>query len=95
MTETANKDSLVKCKQWLERIQDECKEEVPVLLVINKSDLYRDQRNSLVTAEDVIESELPYKFIDIQQTSGLDGVNVDEAIFKLVDHIIENSDLIE
>ena len=79
-------DSFEAVDNWIKSIREIGKEKLPIVLVGNKCDLSDDERKiSLVEGQDKAnEFQIPF-----YETSCKDGINIKEALEKLIDDIIE------
>ena len=79
-------DSFKAVDNWIKSIRETGKEKLPIVLVGNKCDLSDDERKiSLKEGQDKAnEFQIPF-----YETSCKDGINIKEALEKLVDDIIE------
>ena len=86
MYDISDLDSFEAVDNWIKSIKDIGKEKLPIVLVGNKCDLSDDERKiSLVEGQDKAnEFQIPF-----YETSCKDGINIKEALEKLIDDIIE------
>ena len=79
-------DSFKAVDNWIKSIRETGKEKLPIVLVGNKCDLSDDERKiSLKEGQDKAnEFQIPF-----YETSCKDGINIKEALEKLIDDIIE------
>ena len=79
-------DSFEAVDNWIKSIKEIGKEKLPIVLVGNKCDLSDDERKiSLKEGQDKAnEFQIPF-----YETSCKDGINIKEALEKLIDDIIE------
>ena len=79
-------DSFKAVDNWIKSIRETGKEKLPIILVGNKCDLSDDERKiSLKEGQDKAdEFQIPF-----YETSCKDGINIKEALEKLIDDIIE------
>ena len=79
-------DSFEAVDNWIKSIREIGKEKLPIVLVGNKCDLSDDERKiSLKEGQDKAnEFQIPF-----YETSCKDGINIKEALEKLIDDIIE------
>ena len=86
MYDISDLDSFEAVDNWIKSIREIGKEKLPIVLVGNKCDLSDDERKiSLVEGQDKAnEFQIPF-----YETSCKDGINIKEALEKLIDDIIE------
>ena len=86
MYDISDLDSFEAVDNWIKSIKDIGKEKLPIILVGNKCDLSDDERKiSLKEGQDKAnEFQIPF-----YETSCKDGINIKEALEKLIDDIIE------
>ena len=82
----SNYDSFKATNGWMESIKDNGKKDLPIILVGNKCDLSDEERQvSLKEGEDKAnEFQIPFF-----ETSCKNGININEAVEKLVEDILE------
>ena len=86
MYDISDLDSFEAVDNWIKSIKEIGKEKLPIVLVGNKCDLSDDERKiSLKEGQDKAnEFQIPF-----YETSCKDGINIKEALEKLIDDIIE------
>ena len=86
MYDISDLDSFEAVDNWIKSIREIGKEKLPIVLVGNKCDLSDDERKiSLKEGQDKAnEFQIPF-----YETSCKDGINIKEALEKLIDDIIE------
>ena len=86
MYDISDLDSFEAVDNWIKSIREIGKEKLPIILVGNKCDLSDDERKiSLKEGQDKAnEFQIPF-----YETSCKDGINIKEALEKLIDDIIE------
>ena len=86
----SNYDSFKATNGWMESIKDNGKKDLPIILVGNKCDLSDEERQvSLKEGEDKAnEFQIPFF-----ETSCKNGININEAVEKLVEDILEKGNI--
>ena len=86
----SNYDSFKATNGWMESIKDNGKKDLPIILVGNKCDLPDEERQvSLKEGEDKAnEFQIPFF-----ETSCKNGININEAVEKLVEDILEKGNI--
>ena len=86
----SNYDSFKATNGWMESIKDNGKKDLPIILVGNKCDLSDEERQvSLKEGEDKA-NEFQITFFE---TSCKNGININEAVEKLVEDILEKGNI--
>ena len=86
----SNYDSFKATNGWMESIKDNGKKDLPIILVGNKCDLSDEERQvSLKEGEDKAnEFQIPFF-----ETSCKNGININEAVEKFVEDILEKGNI--
>lgn len=81
-------DSLVSVRQWVSMVRERCRDEIPIILVGNKTDSEPREVN-FETAENV-SLEFNLFYIEV---SAKTGVNIDETFSVLTEQLMQQRDL--
>lgn len=83
MFDLTDENSFNNLKNWFEEVKKHCAENIPRLLIGNKSDLTQKRVVEQRVAQEFAQSmEIPYI-----ETSAKDSVNIDNAFIKMVEEI--------
>ena len=83
-----NEDSFVNLKSWVKLIKEECGNHMPILIVGNKSDLYK-MRAVEKNAAIAYAKEEKVEYIE---SSSKSGDNINEAISLIAEKVLESSE---
>ena len=83
----SDKSTFISIEKWMENIQDEIDDKIPIILVGNKSDL-NDKRK--VSTEEGKKKAKEYEF-PFYETSCKTGVNVNKCFIELAELVYENT----
>ena len=86
--DVASWDSLVSVRQWVSMVREKCGNEIPIILVGNKTDRKRREVNA-DTAENV-RDEFNLFYIEV---SAKTGENIDETFSVLTEQLMQQRDL--
>jgi len=85
--DVASWDSLVSVRQWVSMVREKCRDDIPIILVGNKTDCERREVNE-ETAEHV-RDEFNLFYIEV---SAKTGVNIDETFSVLTEQLMQQRD---
>ena len=88
--DVASWDSLVSVRQWVVMVREKCGDDIPIILVGNKTDVCERREVDLETAENV-RDEFNLFYIEV---SAKTGVNIDETFSVLTEQLMQQRDLL-
>ena len=83
-----NEDSFVNLKSWVKLIKEECGNHMPILIVGNKSDLYKVR----AVEKDAAIAYAKEEKVEYIESSSKSGDNINEAISLIAEKVLESSE---